>query len=52
MPRGFCPTCSQLVGLSPTREKQDPRFSSEWWRVDLHRHPVKQEICEGSGKRV
>lgn len=52
MAKGRCPNCDELVGLSPTGEKQHPERSSEWWRIDLHRHPTKQEICEGSGKRV
>lgn len=48
-----CPDCDALVGISPTRERQHPtRGTSMWWRVDVHKHPNRPELCDGSGKKV
>lgn len=52
MVKGICPVCSKIVGLSPTRERQHPDRSSEWWLIDLHRDPAREAICEGSGKKL
>lgn len=54
MAKARCPECDALVGISPTGEKQSPDslLTSMWWRIDVHKKPDEEKICEGSGKRV
>ena len=52
MAKGYCPKCAELVGISPTGERQHPERSSTWWRIDVHKHPARAEVCEGSGAKV
>lgn len=54
---GWCPNCEQLVGISPTREKQSENYSSEWQRVDMHAapdpdNPGQKRVCPGSGRKI
>lgn len=47
-----CPECDALVGITPTGEKKREGWSAEHWRVDMHKHPTEQRVCDGSGKKV
>lgn len=64
MARAICPTCEQLVEITPTGEVVEAGKSSQWWLVANHdlafidddplsyRSRIVRERCEGSGKRV
>jgi hypothetical protein len=53
MAKTLCPICESLVGIMPTGEHRHPtRGTDKWWRVDMHKHPDKEMVCDGSGKKV
>lgn len=48
-----CPVCDTLVSITPTGERRHATKGTDtWWRVDMHKHPAKTEVCDGSGKKV
>lgn len=50
MPKAWCPVCDTLQGITPNGV--DPRLSNKRQRIDVHKHPEKPEVCEGSGRDV
>lgn len=53
MASAWCPDCDTLVGISATGERQHPVIgTATWWRIDIHKHPARAELCKGSGKKV
>jgi hypothetical protein len=48
----YCPACHTLQKTSPTGQVQRVGWSAQYQRIDLHKKPDKNEICEGSGAYV
>jgi hypothetical protein len=48
-----CPGCDELQKITDTGERRHAsRGTDKWWRIDAHKHPLKPEMCDGSGAKV
>lgn len=50
--RAFCEDCQAAQRVSETGIPIPSNPRATYKQFDLHKPPTKQEVCDGSGKRV